>query len=148
MSEERRQILDMLAEGKINTEEAEKLLMAIEKDTSQKQKKPEFISGSTESGKKLKSFCIMVESKAGNSDGKIEKVNIKVPIQIIRAGIKLGSVLPGDAKEKVNEALKNKGIDLDFNNLAGDTTEKLYRGLAELNIDIDDKDNRVRIYCE
>jgi hypothetical protein len=148
MSEERRQILDMLAEGKINAEEAEKLLMAIEKDASQKQEKPEFVSDSTESGKKLKSLCIMVESKTGTSGGKKEKVNIKVPIQIIRAGIKLGSVLPGDAKEKVNEALKNKGIDLDLNNLVGDTTEKLYRGLAELNIDIDDENNKVRIYCE
>lgn len=148
MSEERRQILNMLAEGKINADEAEKLLVAIEKDRSDGRQEAGACSGPTESGKKLKSFCILVEPKEGSPGGKKEKVNIRIPIQIIRAGMKLGSILPRGAKEKVNEVLKEKGIKLDLNNLNGDAAEKLFCGLGEFSIDIDDENEKVRIYCE
>jgi len=43
-----------------------------------------------------------------------EKVNIRIPFQLLRAGIKLASVVPVDVQGKVNDALKEKGINIDL----------------------------------
>jgi hypothetical protein len=142
MSEERRKILNMLAEGKISADEAERLLEALGKRES----------GGESEGKiqpqhkgKLKCLKIQVEPKSGESK---DKVNIKIPLQIIRAGIKLGSVIPGNTKDKINEALQEKGIALDINDLKGDSLETILESLCEMSIDVDDDDEKVRICCE
>ena len=51
-------------------------------------------------------------------DGEVRrKVNIRVPLQLLRAGVKLASVLPPDARERMNEALHEKGVGLDINQI-------------------------------
>jgi hypothetical protein len=140
MSEERRKILNMLAEGKISATDAEKLLDALNKpEPAETEEKPAI-------KQKMKCLKIEVEPKG---DSKKEKVKIKIPLQIIRAGIKLGSILPpGDAKNKVNEALREKGISLDVNGIKGDSIENIIESLAEMKINIDDDKEIVRIFCE
>jgi polyhydroxyalkanoate synthesis regulator phasin len=138
MSEERKKILEMLAAGKISADEAEKLLDALgEKSTDRN------IESDTEK-KKPKYMKIMVNS-CGKKNGKSENVNIKIPLQVIRAGVKLGSILPEDAKEKLNSKLRDKGIDM---NLKDTNIEELIESLCELKIDVEDDDEIVKIYCE
>ena len=76
-----------------------------------------------------------------SSDG--DEVNIRVPLQLVRAGLKLSTVLPNDAKEKITE----KGIDLSkLGELEG---EALIEALRELSVDVDSSDGDVvRIFCE
>ncbi len=50
----------------------------------------------------------------GPSSDHHDRVNIRVPLKLIRAGLKLASFIPKDAQDKVNEALQEKGIDADF----------------------------------
>jgi len=139
MSEERRKILNMLAEGKISAEDAERLLDALNRPKPAAEKTEPQHKG------KLKCLKIQVEPKSGETK---DKVNITIPLQIIRAGIKLGSVIPNDAKNKINEALHEKGINFDVNELEGDSVDRVLESLSEMQINVDDDKEVVRIFCE
>ena len=135
MNEERKKVLQMLAEGKISADEAERLLEALENRSSESSTAT--IPAATGLPKYL---FVKVDSTSG------DKVNIRVPMKLIQAGIKLKSLLPLDAQDKINAKLSEKGINLeDFNteNLKG-----LLDALTELEVNVDDKKgDKVRIYC-
>ena len=141
MSEDRRRILDMLAQGKITVEEADKLLSAISKPTGEPK--------AHETGQK-KEFpkYLRVVVEPGPESVKKEKVNIRVPFQLLRAGIKLASLIPGDAQAKIDTHLKEKGIDMDLSNIKPDNLEELLIHLNDLTVDVDSKEEKVRIFCE
>jgi hypothetical protein len=138
MSEGRKRILDMLAEGKINAEEAEKLLAAIsgEKESS---------TDSAEKSVLPKYLRVMVEP--GPSSDHHDRVNIRVPIKLIRAGLKLASFIPKNAQGKVNEALQEKGIDADFSKLKPEDLEEILGQLDDLSVNVEGKET-VKIFCE
>ena len=46
------------------------------------------------------------------------KVNVRVPMQLLRAGVKLTGVIPTRARDEVNAALRKEGIGFDINNLS------------------------------
>ncbi|UCD94979.1 MAG: hypothetical protein JSU69_02700 [Candidatus Zixiibacteriota bacterium] len=138
MSEERRKILDMLSAGKISAAEAERLLDAIgrpaaEESTVEPKKKPKFLK-------------VKVEPKS--CEGKGERVNIKIPLSVLRAGAKLSGFLPDEAKMKIQSKLKDKGIGVDLNSLDSGKLEDVICCLGEMSIDVDDEDETVKIYCE
>jgi hypothetical protein len=142
MNEERRKILDMLAEGKISTDEAEKLLAAISSEESgEKKSQPE----SSSEKQSLKYLRVVVEPAPDNKDG--EKVNIRVPMKLMRAGIKLASLVPVDVQGKVQDALKEKGVKLDLSQITEDNLEELIEALSDLTVDVEGKE-KVRIFCE
>jgi hypothetical protein len=144
MNEERKKILDMLSEGKISVDDAEKLMVAIEADTSSAttsdslQEDPE--------PKQLKYLFVRVEPKT--EDG--EKVNIRIPIGLIKAGVKLASLMPKDVQTKVNDAMNEKGVDmnLDFKKLSSEDADGFFSILSELSIDIDNEKESVKIFCQ
>jgi len=142
MNEERRKILDMLAEGKISTDEAEKLLAAISSEESGEKKSQPKLSSEKQS---LKYLRVVVEPAPDNKDG--EKVNIRVPMKLMRAGIKLASLVPVDVQGKVQDALKEKGVKLDLSQITEDNLEELIEALSDLTVDVEGKE-KVRIFCE
>ena len=89
MSEHRRQILQMLAEGKINAEEAERLISAAEQPSTTK-----FSAQDSDAGPKgrPKYLRVQVDSEdlgskeLGGREGPT-KVNVRVPMQLLRAGV-------------------------------------------------------------
>ncbi len=161
MSEERRKILDMLSSGKINVEQAEKLLNAIgeaegdsrraKQANSAKSKGGDDDDDSSEdenSGSEPKFLRILVNS-AGKDGRPPDQVNIRIPLGIIKAGMKIGSVMPDSAKEKITRKLGEKGIDLDMNNLDSNSLGKLLMALKEMKIEVNDADGeQVRIFTE
>lgn len=134
MSEESRRILDLLAAGKITAADAEKLLNAVSERQSRTQGTP----------LKPKYLIVNVDS---NQDGG-EKVNIRIPLQVLRAGVKLASVMPALAKTKMNEALHEKGLDFDLDKVRPEDIEGLIEALGEMTVDVDDHEQKVRIHCE
>jgi len=138
MSEERRRILDMLSEGKITADEAEKLLVAIEEPSSPEPSSAVAESGETAAPKYLR---VVVEAQDG------DRVNVRVPLQLIRAGVKLGALLPKEARVKLEGALNEKNIDFDLANLNPETVEELIQAMAQLQVDVNGKD-KVRVFCE
>jgi hypothetical protein len=141
MNEERRQILQMLADGKINADEAERLLGALEGSGG---------AGETparRTGGRPKYLRVLVDAEDHHT-GKPVKVNIRVPVQLMRAGVRLGSLMPSQARDKVNQALREQGIAVDVGQLRPDNLEELLEHLNDLTVDVDQDKARVRVFCE
>ena len=136
MSEETRKVLEMLSSGKITVQEAEQLLQAVKVSASEE----------TNGEKKAdpKYFRILVNKPA--SDGKkAENVNIKVPISVVRGGLRLSSVFPGLlAKKKIQ---LDNGTELDLSKIHYADLEAMIKDIGELTVDVDGE-AQVRIRCE
>lgn len=134
MSSERKEILDLLASGKITAEEAEKLLEAMGQS-------PVEAPATTKS--KPKWFCIRVREKGE------DKVNIRIPLLLLKAGIKLKGVLPDSVKGKVKLSFNEGEKGLNFDEMSKAEMEEMLAALmlAPLEIDTDDG-TEVRIFCE
>ncbi len=142
MTENRRQVLDMLAQGKITVEEAERLLSLVDQPAGAD-------SGGTETRDARKPAPKYLRVVIGDGDDpQSEHVNIRVPMGLIRAGVKLASVLPSDATSKVNEKLQEQGIGIDIGKIKAEDLENLVDSLADLQVDIQDGKEKVRIYVE
>ena len=153
MNEHRRQILEMLSAGKITADEAERLIAALEKDA------PAASSGNGSStlAARAKYLRVLVDSENGDNPyhGPV-KVNIRVHMQLLRAGVRLAGLIPPQAREHVNEALRERGIPFDLSQIRPDNLEELVDQLNELTIDVDVNNSlaygnekvKVRVFCE
>jgi hypothetical protein len=134
MSEERRKVLEMLSSGKISVQEAEQLLQAVAspgESADEKTVEPKY-------------FRILV-NKPAREGKKAEAVNIRVPMTVVRGGLRLGSLFPGMlAKKKVQLA---NGNELDLSKVTYTDLEAMIKDIGELTVDVDG-DAQVRIRCE
>lgn len=142
MTEERRQVLDMLVQGKVTAEEADRLLAALAAPTYAETAVAN-VDGPPPAAPKF--LRVLVESE---SDGKPSKVNVRVPFELIRAGVRLAALLPAVAHEPVNRALQERGISVDISKIKLDDFESLVSHLQELSVDVDDGNEKVRVFCE
>src|SRR6201997_4686036 len=117
MNENRRQVLQMLADGKITAEEAERLLAALEKEQSIP------ANPSPGDGAWHKKLRVLIEAQDKFRDNSPTKVNIRVPMQLLRAGVRLSSLIPPQAQAHVNDALKEKGLTVDLSQLKPENQE-------------------------
>jgi hypothetical protein len=140
MNDNRRQVLEMLANGKITAEEAERLIAALERSSNG--------AGATAMSEadKVKYLRVLVDTK-DPLDGPT-KVNVRVPMQLLRAGVRLTGVIPASAREEVNNALRKEGIAFDINNVTPQNLEELIEQLRELTVDVDNENTKVRVFCE
>ncbi|MBN2322134.1 MAG: hypothetical protein JXQ30_00240 [Spirochaetes bacterium] len=145
MGKEKRKILEMLSKGKIDIDEAERLLNALSfeaaaVDTSGR--------GPAESGPSLPRYLRVVVEPGENSKKK-ERVNVRVPLKLIRSGIKWASFIPKEAQEKVNEAFIEKGFDMDFTKMNEEDLSDLVFNLRDLTVDVDvEGEEHVKVFCE
>ncbi|MBM3956826.1 MAG: hypothetical protein FJ313_02095, partial [Gemmatimonadetes bacterium] len=77
-----------------------------------------------------------------------ERVNVRVPLALLRAGMKLGSLIPHQAGDRVREALSEKGINFDLRNVTDEQIDRLIGALADLEVDVQDREHYVRIGVE
>jgi hypothetical protein len=151
----KRKILEMLAANKISAEEAERLLLLVDNET--KSAEP------LKSPKNLKYLHVKVETipnpnyrtaDNGNSDDEDsdDNVNIRVPIALIRAGMKLTSIIPPAVYSQIDSSLKEKGIEFDLRNIKPENIEELITALEDLEVNVESKNKRkntvVRVYAE
>jgi len=134
MSDSRMKILEMLSEGKITADEASSLLEKVSATENTPTESEEEIEPAHTSPRYLR---VVVDS----SDG--DKVNIKVPMSLIKTGIKLSALMPTDAAD----AIKDQGIDLAM--LKDLPADELIQALRELEVNVDSADgDTVRIFTE
>lgn len=123
-------------------EEAERLLSLVDQPAGAD-------TGGTENSEVRKPAPKYLRVVIGNGDDpQSEHVNIRVPMGLIRAGVKLASVLPSNATSKVNEKLKEKGVAIDLGKIKAEDLENLVDSLSDLEVDIQDGKEKVRIYVE
>lgn len=149
MSDNRKKILEMLDAKKITVDEATKLLSAIDRGGSSSfsdEKPVEQILNRV--GRKIKYLRVLVDSPHGHHGDAPERVNVRVPVSLIRAGMKFTSLIPREAGDKVEEELRNRGINLNIKNIKDEDIDDLIDALAELEVDIDGGEGKVRVFAE
>ncbi|MEO0123593.1 MAG: hypothetical protein ABIL69_06280 [candidate division WOR-3 bacterium] len=131
MSEERRKILNMVAEGKVTPEEAERLLSVL-KDTTDK----------------AHFFRVRVYDR--NND-KI-KVKVDIPIGVLRLLLKFGATFQGLAPDGFKMNIKGKEFHLDeftpemIDKIVGELGESGRFNLVE--VESTEDNERVEVYIE
>lgn len=142
MTEERRQILDMLAAGKITADEAERLLSVVEGGQST-------ASAPTSAPKPAPKYLrVMVDSNE-KDEGPVH-INVRVPIMLLRAGVRLASLIPASAQVRVNEELRKNGVDFDVSQIKPENLNEIIDHLSDVAVDIDAKqdDVKIKIFAE
>ena len=168
MSHETKKVLEMLAAGQITADDAEKLLEKLgangpaagapqsSGDAAEPERKSQRVwgwripassessgraqtagDGAAPSNQKLRFLRVVVDTPGR------DQVNIRVPLQVLRAGMKLLGVIPPQASAKLAE----KGIDLNaLRDLKGG---ELVDELKDLHVDVDSQNGeKVRVFCE
>jgi hypothetical protein len=140
MTEQRRDILDMLAEGKITAEEADQLIAALDRD------RPSVATASDlRPAGKPKYLRVEVDTTEGGEPG---RVNVRVPLQLLRAGVRLAALIPPQALVKANEELGKNGIPFDLTQLKPEQLEELVEHLGDMTVEVDQPDAKVRVFCD
>jgi Fe-S-cluster formation regulator IscX/YfhJ len=146
MNENRRQVLDMLSEGKITVDEAERLLFLVDKESSGSQRHEPETRNPSVTPKYIR-IVVQPESE-GDSDDSPNLVNIRVPMSMLRAGMQLAALIPEMAASGINQALHENGIDIDVSRLKAQDIERLLEALQDFEVDVHTGDQRVLIYVE
>lgn len=138
MSENKKRILEMVAENKITVDEAARLLELVEEpgSGSPANKTPKYLR------------VTLKPSAEGKADADFERINVRVPLALVRAGVKLTSLIPNEAADKVDAALKEKGIGFNLRNIKEDDIEQLVEALSDLEVDIEGGKGKINVYTE
>jgi len=142
MNENRRQILDMLASGAITADEAERLIAALEKPSAP-------LPGMAADGNskpRPKYLRVVVEDDSEQRGA--TTVNVRVPMQLLRAGVKLAALIPPQAQIRVNDALREQGMTVDLSQIKPENLEEIVDQLSDLTVDVNDQHSKVRVFCE
>ncbi len=141
MTTETRQVLDLLSAGKITADEAERLLRALDGgDPATPPDQP--------SAKTPRWVRIAIDRKVPTGSP-ARVVNLRMPVSIVRAGIKLGSLIPGGAfatagcTDDTADGIRLKLLKIDPAQL-----ESILADMGEMTIDAEDGRSQVRIWCE
>ena len=132
-TEDSRKVLEMLSEGKVSVQEAEQLLQAIAAGPGVHETKDE-----------PRYFRILI-NKPAHDGKKAENVNIKVPMTVVRGGLRLGALFPGMLGKKKIQL--DNGSELDLSKVTYSDLEAMIKDIGELTVDVDG-DAQVRIRCE
>ena len=134
MSEETRKVLEMLSNGRVSVQEAEQLLQAVA------------APGATADDKKVEPRYFRIQvNKPAREGKKAEAVNIRVPMTVVRGGLRLGALLPGMLGKKKIQL--DNGTELDLSKATYTDLEAMIKDIGELTVDVDG-DAQVRIRCE
>jgi len=125
----------MLAEGKIDVDEADRLLARA--GPAEAAERP--------AGRRGPAFLrVLVRGGAAG-----EEVDLRVPLRLIRAGVRLSALMPEGARSRVEAALGEKGIHLDLGKAGPGAVEELVAALAELRVEVRGADGEtVSVFCE
>jgi hypothetical protein len=162
MSEDTRRVLDLLAKGKITVEEADQLLAALKSAAESDAAAPRPDAGDPQKPKYIRIAVRKTGSWPGVptggdheawawpgyiGKGRTKEVNIRVPLSVVRGGMRLGAIVPG-LGDRVTSKLREQGIDLDLAKMDAAQVEALLRDLGDMTIDVDEGRHQVRISCE
>lgn len=131
---------EMLAEGKITAEEAERLITALERDRSSAAAGP--AARPKGRAKYLRVVMEFVE------DGEVGRLNVRAPLQLLRAGVQLAALIPPRTLERANAELSRSGAPFDLTQLKPEHLGALVEHLDETVVELEMSDGHLRVYCE
>jgi hypothetical protein len=146
IAEQRRQVLQMLADGQITTDDAEQLINALGPDTPPAPADAGYSLAKTKAGPRY--LRVLVESPDNFGGEGPSKVNIRVPLKLLRAGVRLAGLMPPWALDHANTALHKKGLDFDLKQIRPQDVEELIEQLHDVSVDVDQPDVKVHLFSE
>ena len=157
MNDDRKSILDMLAAGKITADEAERLLAALDANPGTATENPASTASRPKDAARAASppkyLRVLVEAdeRTTGLKGGPTTVNVRVPMQLLRSGVRLAGLIPAQAHEQLDQAFSQHGIPITLSQIKPENLEELIDHLSDLTVDVDGKDEnktRVRVFCE
>ena len=151
MNEERRSILEMLAAGKITADEAERLLAALEPRATASGGGSAEPTATTKPRPKYLRVMVEADETMTGLKGGPTTVNVRVPMQLLRAGVRLAGLIPVQAHEQLDQAFSKHGVPITLSQIKPENLEELIDHLDDLQVDVDGKDGnatKVKVYCE
>ena len=146
-----RRILDMLSQGKISVDEADRLLKAMSADPPAGNAAAAPSTDTT----RARWIRINIHKPAIDEAHRPKDVNIRVPIAVVKGGMRLGALIGTFAGEKAARRMKAQGLDIDLAKINSDLSQmngpefdEFLRSLNDTNIEIDDGKALVRITAE
>jgi hypothetical protein len=174
MGDDRTRILDLLASGRITAEEAARLLDALDAAVGKTDADGAGAAGAKTgwakffAGEPKASGAVGTTGAAGAGAGggaagsargghkfmyvkvvseKGENVNVKVPLGLLRAGLKFTSLIPKQAGDEINKAMREKGMSFDIGNFRPEDIEELIEALSEMEVEVDSNNgDHVRVF--
>jgi hypothetical protein len=145
MTDDRARILRLLADGKITPDEAERLLDALGPRPGVTESPPEpGVKG--DRGPLLAALPKYLYVKVAATNG--DNVDVKVPVALVRSGLKLTSLIPSRAMDQINDSMAEHGMSVDFANLKPEDIDELIEALRDMEISVDAQNgDNVRVYC-
>ena len=144
MNEERRMILEMLQEGAISVEEAERLMEALPAEESRQLT----AASPARAGVSPKRVVVLV-----TENGK-QKVNVRIPFSLVRVGLKMGkSIGAVSLRSAKDDPQAQQALDI-LNNidvdelLAGIDDGEITLPYAIVDVDDEDSGDQVRVVLE
>ncbi len=78
-------------------------------------------------------------------------VNVRIPMQLLRAGVRLAGLIPKQAHDQLDAAFVQHGVPITLSQIKPENLEELIDHLEDLTVDVDGKDGnstRVKVFCE
>ena len=151
-TDDTRRILEMLSQGKITVDDADRLIQAVSADRAAASAPADTAA---DAKPRARWFRINIHKPAKDEAHQPKDVNIRVPIAVAKGGMRLGAIIATFAGEKAAQRMKARGLDLDLSAINGDLSrmngaefEAFMKSLDEMNIEIDDGRSTVRITAE
>ena len=147
-----RRVLDMLSQAKISVDDADRLIKAMR---TERPADPATADPASDGRQPVRWFRINIHKPAKDEAHKPKDVNIRVPIAVVKGGMRLGAIIATFAGEKAAQRMKERGLDLDLSTINGDLSrmngaefDTFMKSLDDMNIEIDDGKSQVRITAE
>jgi len=164
MSDDTRRILDLLAQGRITVDDADRLLQAIGADAAGARAGGTADGGGAPStgdatrgdaatapaGARPKPRFLRIAVHKPASPWRPDKdVTIRVPIALVKGGMKLGAIIPGLGGKPLEARLREQGLDVDLSSLDEAAIDRMLSQVGDaMDIDIDSGKAQVHISCE
>ena len=145
-----RRILDLLAQGKITVDEADQLLRATGASSAPATAPgAESAPSAGRETKPSRKWLRMSVDQAAEDGRPRRQVNIRVPISLLRGGMKIGAAIPHIASDAVLRQLRDQGINLaELSKLDLSDFEKALSDLDDTTIDVDSGRAQIRFSSE
>jgi len=172
-TEDTRRVLDLLSQGKITVDEADRLLAAIGQAPRERATAgagaPAGGKGTATAEAPLPRYLRITVTRTrgwhhderaharrawmwpGYAGGREREITVRVPFTLVRNGMRLGAMIPGLTREGLRAHLRERGVDVDLSRLDADTIARMVSEFGEMNIDIESDRGgkaRIRITCE
>lgn len=138
MNDERRSILEMLSKGKITVEEADQLLRAVGATAAE----PPSADDASGTGEPRRARWLHVTVDKNTDGGRKREVNVRIPASLVRAGMRIGALIPG-AEAGFIAGASGKLAKIDAKQI-----EELLSSMGEMTVDVENGKAQVRLWCE